>query len=117
MPDIKQIHWSQLPGNKYNKNINALMLLPGGVEEMTVQKLTYGHKSKFAESEVIVVTYDREYAINWLRKKVLEKIKPSDDIEFATVLEMLKEAYDDYKDKSSKDICMPKDIGNLLSQN
>ena len=87
-PEIKDVSWKELYGNKFNKSLHPAMLTEEGyVSLVRIRKIGSREKDAFN------VTYDREYALEFLHKKVC---RPLSYLGKEKLIEAINEAWDLY---------------------
>jgi len=69
MSEIKSITWRDLTGNKYLKALHPAMLSKGNY--ICTQRI---RRIGEVEPDIFKTTYDREYAVEWLARKVCKTL-------------------------------------------
>ena len=88
LPGIKTISWRDLTGNKYSKALHGAMLAKEGYRSL-IRIRRIGEAGK----DVFNVTYDKEYVIEFLSRKVCT---PLSYVGKEKLLELISEAWDLY---------------------
>lgn len=69
MPEIETISWTELTGNKFNKNLESAMLTEDGyIKQQRIRRTGEGTKSIF------YVKYDRDYLVEYLSRVVCKNL-------------------------------------------
>ena len=92
----KEVHWTEVFGNPYLTSLDSRMLADEGYQVMKETKLK-GH-SKLMNYNCII-TYDKEYVIEYLKKKVVIPLRFSewDDLQY-----LLAVVWNDYRNEKKK---------------
>lgn len=85
-------NWKSVLGNPYLKDLHPVMLLPGGLVETCLCRVT--GMSKSAEKQLFSIRYDRSFVCRKIAKSVIAKIKPES---LEQLQEIMKEAWDYYQ--------------------
>lgn len=70
--DTKQIHWLDLPGNKYLKKLEPGMLLPDGC--VNRQEIRPVGAKRFESREWVEVLYDKRYVVSRILIDILQPL-------------------------------------------
>lgn len=82
---IQQISWQDVSGNRYSRTIHPAMFSERGYQKLATIRRT-GDVCKL----VYRIKYDREYALDWLNRKVCVALRPFDLDE---IIDCVSEAY------------------------
>lgn len=86
MPFSKEITWRDLTGNKFSKSLHLAMLSDAKyVCTQRIRRIGESH------SNIFTITYDREYAVSWLLRKVC---KPLSFLGKEKMLQLIEEAWE-----------------------
>lgn len=89
MGEDKVYSWRELAGNKFNRRINLNQIYLDNGEIIATNALLLS-EPRIKRDYPILVRYDREYALEYLRKTVLD---PLQGMPLEKILELLKDAY------------------------
>ncbi|MGL5880540.1 MAG: hypothetical protein ACRC2V_22585 [Xenococcaceae cyanobacterium] len=83
------IRWNEVLGDPFSRNLSPLMLVGDGVTHTKLSR-TPGTANKVAHD----ITFDRDYVMAWLTKKVIQGLHIKDKEE---ALKIISEAWDYYE--------------------
>jgi hypothetical protein len=86
---MKPVSWTDLLGNPYRYGLHFRMLLPDGYDYVTAARIS--GQSKIEKKIAVIIHFDEEYVIEYIRKMVLEKLKPA--VEFEKFDQIINEAW------------------------
>ena len=93
MPEVEDISWIELTGNKFNKNLHPAMVSDSGY--VFTQQI---RRTGDTEKSVFQVHYDYDYVIGYLAKTICRTLS---SLGKDKILELVEEAWDVYyKDTS-----------------
>ncbi len=75
------IRWNEVLGDPFSRNLSPLMLIGDGVTHTKLSR-TPGTANKVAHD----ITYDRDYAMAWLTKKVIQGLQIKDKAEAIAII-------------------------------
>lgn len=81
MKRLPEITWRELTGNKFNRRLHPAMLTISGY--ITTMKIKQIGESV---SQVYKVTYDREYALEYISRRVCVPLHTLDGASFAEIM-------------------------------
>lgn len=83
------IRWNEVLGDPFSRNLSPLMLVGDGVTHTKLSR-TPGTANKVAHD----ITFDRDYVMAWITKKVIQGLHIKDKEE---ALKIISEAWDYYE--------------------
>ncbi|MGL5878206.1 MAG: hypothetical protein ACRC2V_10560 [Xenococcaceae cyanobacterium] len=83
------IRWNEVLGDPFSRNLSPLMMVGDGVTHTKLSR-TPGTANKVAHD----ITFDRDYVMAWLTKKVIQGLRIKDKQE---AIAIISEAWDYYE--------------------
>ena len=91
MPEIENISWRELTGNKFSKNLEPAMISEHGhIKQQRIRR------TGDAQQSIFYVTYDYEYLIGYLAKVICKNLFT---LGKERILQLVEEAWDTYYGK------------------
>ena len=86
-----ECHWTELFGNKFSLKLHSKMLTNVGFVSSRRGKLIT-QSSYDPNKQLLLVTFDKRFVIEWLIIKVIKPLKLSKD----DLIELIEESYNEY---------------------